>query len=592
MYIKEISIEDFRAFKGGNPTKIPLSKNITVLTGHNGVGKSTILAILCNCGELKKKYGTHLNGTAFRGDFPDIIKYDPTGDTSGEKVILTLGQSNDDENLVVSTLSYRAAIQSPNRSRKATDSEDDSKEPSKRLRLIPKPTEQRKTEAKLVWPTYYLGLSRLYPAGESVSVSETNIKFDEELLEEYQAAYCRILGFKEKDLEPKILRLSDVPKKRGISVATANYGSLANSAGQDNLGQILAAVLSFRKLKEERDKRREDGNNSNEEKESFSGGLLAIDEIDATLHPAAQTRLYYYLLEQSRKLDLQIVFTTHSTSLMELMYSKNHIREGAGTTQLYYLNRSSTGVEVTKPLTFEEISNKLKSEMVRHDKPKKVGVLVEDGVAATVLNVIAERYGDCKLFSRIEINSVSKGAEETCKIVSTFPEKFYDTFVVLDPDKSESQERKKLRTILRSPFHIHRDDGDKGGYSVLFLPGKLPIELELWEMVQSLEEYDYLFECEDSLRLNCNYDSVVIPYTQKWVKAKKCDLDAGKSEEHDGYGAYTRRLEFSKNWFRKLPPDFVPILVDRWLEYNGTEVDRFIEDFIGVLDQVESRVKI
>lgn len=32
---------------------------------------------------------------------------------------------------------------------------------------------------------------------------------------------------------------------------TDDYGHLGNSAGQDNLGQIISAILSFNKLKSE-----------------------------------------------------------------------------------------------------------------------------------------------------------------------------------------------------------------------------------------------------------------------------------------------------------------------------------------------------
>ncbi|KAA8788083.1 ATP-binding protein, partial [Lactobacillus crispatus] len=78
-------------------------------------------------------------------------------------------------------------------------------------------------------------------------------------------------------------------------------------------GQIIEAVLSFEMLKKQLGK-------------SYIGGILAIDEIDATLHPAAQNRLIDWLLKKSKELKLQIVFTTHSLTLLEHLshIQKNH----------------------------------------------------------------------------------------------------------------------------------------------------------------------------------------------------------------------------------------------------------------------------
>ena len=46
MYIKKLVVQDFRAFQ--KKFTIHFSKNITAISGQNGIGKSTILAILAN----------------------------------------------------------------------------------------------------------------------------------------------------------------------------------------------------------------------------------------------------------------------------------------------------------------------------------------------------------------------------------------------------------------------------------------------------------------------------------------------------------------------------------------------------------------
>ena len=66
--------------------------------------------------------------------------------------------------------------------------------------------------------------------------------------------------------------------KRSAGVTTGNYDALTMSAGQDNVGEIILAVLSMRRLK-------------NKFRKSYEGGIVFVDEIDATLYPAAQVKL-------------------------------------------------------------------------------------------------------------------------------------------------------------------------------------------------------------------------------------------------------------------------------------------------------------
>ena len=87
--------------------------------------------------------------------------------------------------------------------------------------------------------------------------------------------------------------MKDVSRKNGTGIETETYSYLANSSGQDNLGQILLAIFSFKNLKATL--------------KSYSGGILLIDEIDATLHPAAQFKLLDFMKKMSKELDLQIV---------------------------------------------------------------------------------------------------------------------------------------------------------------------------------------------------------------------------------------------------------------------------------------------
>ena len=82
------------------------------------------------------------------------------------------------------------------------------------------------------------------------------------------------------------------------------------SAGEDNLLILLTALVSLKYYYENIDSR------------NFVESVLLIDEIDATLHPAYQLKLLNLFREYSKQYKIQIVFTTHSLSLLESMLDK------------------------------------------------------------------------------------------------------------------------------------------------------------------------------------------------------------------------------------------------------------------------------
>ena len=56
------------------------------------------------------------------------------------------------------------------------------------------------------------------------------------------------------------------------------------SVGQDNIGYIVSALVDFYLHKKRT--------------ENYNGGILCIDEIDASLHPNAQLRLFDLLAKR------------------------------------------------------------------------------------------------------------------------------------------------------------------------------------------------------------------------------------------------------------------------------------------------------
>jgi len=286
MKITKLDIHSFRLFKD---VSLTLGSRITVITGTNAVGKSTILGLLGNSSELKKKEGAPILKPRFRCEFSEIFKMSQEFDKKEPKVATVTFDTGKE-------LYYRIAWQ------KNKDKD------TKRGRLIPNSeVDGSKSSAKNKWPVLYLGLTRLYPLGEAILSTNKNkpFKISEDLLN----TYSNILSLHETIEYTNEVHLTDIQKKVSFGVNTSTYNYISNSAGQDNLAQILLAVESFAKLKEKQG-------------DDYQGGLLLIDELDAALHPSAQVKLFKYLYDISKKLSLQIVFTTHSITLLEYAIKK------------------------------------------------------------------------------------------------------------------------------------------------------------------------------------------------------------------------------------------------------------------------------
>lgn len=87
-----------------------------------------------------------------------------------------------------------------------------------------------------------------------------------------------------------------------------------NSAGESNIGKIILAILSFKRLKEGY------GN-------QYKGGILLIDELDATLYGYSQKKLVDFLYKTSKEFNIQIIFTTHSPMVLQEVNNFNSEKE-------------------------------------------------------------------------------------------------------------------------------------------------------------------------------------------------------------------------------------------------------------------------
>lgn len=563
MYIEKLQIKNFRSF--GEEVEIPLVRGINCIAGYNGTGKSTILAVLGNCGELKKGQGRHINGQQFRGEYSDIIKYDASSDTPGVKAKLHFNAKNGERIDPPYSLEFRATVQThQSKVTKYRESEQNSElyekvqneQETKRYRLLPVKTPDRNTESKITWPVYYLGLSRLYPVGESQHVVQKKAKLDDSVEREFAEVYSQILGIEDLLEGTDLLRLSDVPKKSGAGVRTAKYGPLSNSAGQDNLAQILLTFLSFKKLKEEQG-------------EAYRGGLVLIDELEATLHPFAQIRLYREMKRWCKEFDLQVVFTTHSLDLLREIYSLESLTKKNDFVSVLYLTRSRGALEVEQAPALSRIVGDLRAKLAGAEEPIEVPILVEDSVAEMVVRKILNR-SDRRF--KLRFSGASLGAFEIAKLCSAYSTFFIDGLVVLDPDMGTVDKRAKLKRSFSSQFVVEGQTSGSVGLGkrrrVLFLPGSEPIETQCWKAISVLDSAAEFYSSEAAISLGVTKASLVDEFRSQ----------LGRADDE---------LCFHKNWFEKLAESGVAeMVVEEWMDQNADEVTDFLRDFSNEYDRV------
>lgn len=555
MYISKLDIKNFRAFEG--EYSFEFVKGVNCLSGHNATGKSTILAILSNCGELKKKDGEQLNGKAFRGEYSQLIKGDVNKDKTGDVCTLyfdDLPKHNEDiSNPFVNELSFRATYQNgkmTKRIEKLIDPDKNLYEITKkdiilnneRYRLIPKKIKNiRETEKKLNWPIIYLGLSRLFPVGESESLTQTLIKteYDEEISNKHR----EILSSKDNYLSLVNVD-TDVTQKRGVGFDTEKYSYKANSSGQDNLGQILLAVYSFENLKKSY--------------EHYSGGLLLIDELDSTLHPAAQNKLLDFLVEKADDLNLQIFFTTHSQTLLEHI---NKINTRFSETQKIsnnYLDNSKGTIELKYNPTTIFMDHNLRETYAGMHLKKRILLLSEDKVGRWFLDRILKK-NNFKFYSNIEMPDISIGWTELIKLVRNNYSVFKNILIFLDPDLSIKENRRKLNDLLAGSAyknHVNKQNGN-----IFFVELDSSIEEIFYNYLFNLKPNDEFFYDQDIDAIGLSYDSMRNEISDKSI-----------------YGNTNKEIYKIKKWFDN-NMHIINIAFDYWYDTKKDEIDIFYKKF-------------
>ncbi len=351
-------------------------------------------------------------------------------------------------------------------------------------------------------PVIYLSLSRLLPLGEDSQVNLKNIYLTDNEIQFCNDWHKKILIILDKFKSPNYVESKN---KNTLGVNTDRYDWKQNSAGQDNIGKILLAILSFKRLKEEYSG-------------DYRGGILAIDEIDATLYPASQEKLVDALERFASDYNLQIIFTTHSLSVLKKLDDKIQSNRPNNQNKIVFLKRIDSNIRIIEDCSFQDIEAMLNVVSLGEiDKgKKKLTIFSEDEEARYFIKVLL----GTKITKNLRFINCSLGNGNLIQLAKQRVPGFCspDSIVILDGDV-KSKEIKNLANFIILP------SGDSPERLLAKYLYNLNDSDNLWEIIARNYTKQVCFK-------NYPLDEIVKDRdkAKKWLKEQKVHWGRGASK--------------------------------------------------------------
>ena len=420
--LKKLVIEKFRAL---NNVEVEFGDHITVVCGKNGTSKSSILGIAAQIFSFEKNYSKNevlsfrqIAGGSFKSQYSEHFRISEKFDVPGSMTVNIELHDGYADQAATAKLELMKRGKSP------------------RPVVRNNSTATGNTSRNFTHPVIFLSLKRLYP------IADRNYEIsDFEYLKEHKQEFIKLTN--------ELLNRSSshaTATDGTISSAVAhgeNYDHESVSAGEDNAGQIVMALMSFRKLKDEYP--------------DYKGGLLLIDEADAGLFPTAQVNLLKILDRECRNLNLQVVMTSHSPVLIEYAFEQSkHFRKRYKTV---YLSNTYGDVKVMQDLSWAQISADISTKTIAAASGSslpKVNVYFEDKEAADFFAALISRQPIKKFMKPME--EVTLGCGNYINLIKCrVPEFSEKSIVCLDADQAPNVSGKKFKTVVLLPGTLPPD---------------------------------------------------------------------------------------------------------------------------------------
>lgn len=470
MKITKIHIKKFR---GIEEQEAELGKLLTIIVGRNGTQKSTLLGMLSQTFTLKPSNPMSrekpLSGGNYRSSFGEKFRLSDAFDKPGEHQWTLFF---DDE----SHFEIESYLRSDTNA----------------LRFWQK-GKRGGGDGYKEWPVIFLSLQRLIPLAETDSQKDELVftKEDENFFIENHNKIMSAVNINSTG----VAHVSG-KEKNSLALNTKEYDWQQNSSGQDNLGKIIAAILSFKRLRDNY-------------KDDYKGGLLVIDEIDATMHPVAQEKLFDFLLRQASNLKLQIILTTHSLSLLKhvcekISFFKDKQKENV---KILLMRKRNNRIVIVNEQNYSLIGDNLNLTATVPQK-QKIKLYTEDEEAKNFFAALNRRI-------KLPVDYM-KGTLGSSTYISIIEQKMEmilskEVLILLDGDvKNLSKVKTKKANILT-------------------LPGNNSPEKVLAELLHNLSDEDPFWEsiapsyCKAVCFRDFTYQEIMKDResAKKWFKAQK-----------------------------------------------------------------------
>lgn len=522
---------------------LDFASRITLISGHNGIGKSTILGLIANTSGVTTATHRSYFDRTFQANLNEIIviDYDNEFKEAKEKGALPSPLIDYEINRV-ETLTKRCALADRSTTFEARIVSRNSS-PSKAFESIDGRINVG-VAMKVPLPTIYLGMTRVLPLGEAQegTVSSATRSMDEadrQLITDFMNEV--ILG---NHSDPSSITTNRV---KGTSKVSSHpkyeYDPRCVSLGQDSLGSIAMALASFQKLKREWS--------------DYPGGLLVIDELDSGFHPNAIQRMVTKLQDVCDELQLQVVATTHSTKLIEAVHPQEKRNPADG---VIYLSDTVRPTLLEAP-TLENILQDMDLKPQRFAKPRKpvLKIYLEDEEALFVFKVAAPASLRRKLSKecRVSIKDIALGVGcDSLAGLSKRDPDFKSTIIVLDADQVGKRGR-------------HGDN-------VIYLPGsdnKNPEQTLFAYLAEALNDPDTFEERLEAMRVNGASGDRLNAQMMNW-KGDVSDRNAAKKW-------WTERKKYISQWQ----------LFHLWVKDHPVEVAKFREELSTAVRVIGKRLR-